>query len=166
MLTQIYVDIWHHWATMSWNNDTSIKGPCFTDSMFKWIFLNENYHKLIRLLLKFYPGVQATRYCLNQFWLSIGLPRANYREIWMIDAPSSRPKQFNSSPPSLNGRLFADNIFECIFMNEKFCISIHIPRDLIDNNSVLVQVMAWHQTGDKPWPEPMLTQFTDAYMRH
>ena len=36
----------------------------------------------------------------------------------------------------------------------------------IDNKSVLVQVMAWRQTGDKPLPEPMLAQFNDAYMRH
>ena len=25
--------------------------------------------------------------------------------------------------------------------------------------------MAWRRTGDKPLPEPMLTQLTDAYMR-
>ena len=25
--------------------------------------------------------------------------------------------------------------------------------------------MAWHRTGDKPLSEPMLNQFTDAYMR-
>ena len=36
----------------------------------------------------------------------------------------------------------------------------------IDNKSALVQVMAWRWTGDKPLPEPMLTQFTDAYMWH
>ena len=29
-----------------------------------------------------------------------------------------------------------------------------------------VQVMAWRQTGVKPIPEPMLTLFIDAYMRH
>ena len=28
----------------------------------------------------------------------------------------------NSSPPGQNGRHFADNIFSCIFTNEKFCI--------------------------------------------
>ena len=32
--------------------------------------------------------------------------------------------------------------------------------------SVLVQVMAWHRTGEKPLPESMLTHFTDAYLRH
>ena len=36
----------------------------------------------------------------------------------------------------------------------------------IDNKWALVQVMAWRWTGDKPLSEPMLTQFTDAYMRH
>ena len=65
----------------------------------------------------------------------------------------------------------ADDIFKCIFINEKFCILIRIslkfvPRGPIDNRPALVQVMAWHQTGDKPLPEPTLTQFTDAYMQH
>ena len=41
-----------------------------------------------------------------------------------------------------------------------------IPNGPIDNKSALVQVMAWRRTGDKPLPEPMLTQFTDTYMRH
>ena len=65
----------------------------------------------------------------------------------------------------------ADDIFKCIFMNEKFCISNQIslrfvPKGPIDYKSALVQVMSWHQTGVKPLPEPMLTQFTSAYMRH
>ena len=65
----------------------------------------------------------------------------------------------------------ADNIFKWIFVNEKVCNSIRIslnfiPRDPIDNRPALVQVMAWRRTGDKPLPEPMLTQFIDAYMRH
>ena len=67
--------------------------------------------------------------------------------------------------------IFTDDIFEYIFMNQKFCISIRIslkfvPKGSIDNKSALVQVMACRLTGDKPLPEPMLTQFTDAYMRH
>ena len=75
----------------------------------------------------------------------------------------------NSSPPGQNGRHFSDNIFKCIFMREKSCMSIRIllkfvSKSPIDNISALVPVMAWRQTGDKPLPEPMLTQFTDAYM--
>ena len=39
-----------------------------------------------------------------------------------------------------------------------------IPNDPVDKNSAaLVQVMACHQTGGKPLPEPMLIQFIDAY---
>ena len=32
----------------------------------------------------------------------------------------------NSSPPGQNGRDFGDDIFNCIFMNEIFCILIQI----------------------------------------
>ena len=57
------------------------------------------------------------------------------------------------------------------FHEWKFCISIQIslkfaPKSPTDNNSALAQVIAWRQTGDKPLPEPVLTQFIDAYMRH
>ena len=77
----------------------------------------------------------------------------------------------NSSPPGQNGRHFADDNLKCIFLNENDRIRIRIslkfvPRSPIDNKSALVQVMAWCRTGDKPLPEPLLTQFTDAYMRH
>ena len=67
--------------------------------------------------------------------------------------------------------ILADNIFKCIFLNENDRIAIRIslkfvPRSPIDNKQALVQVMAWRRTGDKPLPEPFITQFTDTYMRH
>ena len=37
-----------------------------------------------------------------------------------------------------------------------------VPKSPIDNKSVLVLVMPWCRIGDKPLPEPMLIQFTDA----
>ena len=40
-----------------------------------------------------------------------------------------------------------------------------VPKGPIDNKSVLVQEMAWRWIGDKPLPQPMLTEFTDEYMR-
>ena len=63
-----------------------------------------------------------------------------------------------------------DDIFKSIF-NESVWISIKIslkfiPKGPIDYKSALVQVVAWHRTGEKPLPESMLTQFTDAYIRH
>ena len=36
----------------------------------------------------------------------------------------------------------------------------------VDNKQSFCQVMAWGRIGDKPLSEPMLNQFTDAYMRH
>ena len=67
--------------------------------------------------------------------------------------------------------ILADNNFKCIFFNENDGIPIRIsmkfvPRVPIDNRPALVQVMAWHRTGDKPLPETMLTQFNDAFLLH
>ena len=78
---------------------------------------------------------------------------------------------FNSFPPGQNGRYLGEDSFKCIFMNEKFFILIWISLKFvskipIDNKAALVQVMARCWIGDKPLPEPMLTPFTDAYMRH
>ena len=66
---------------------------------------------------------------------------------------------------------FADDNFNCIFLNENEKIPIRfslnfIPRSPIDDKPALVEVMAWRRTGDKPLPEPMLIQLIDAYMRH
>ena len=41
-----------------------------------------------------------------------------------------------------------------------------LPKGPVDNKSALVQAVACRQTGGKPLPEPMLTQFIDAYMQH
>ena len=74
-------------------------------------------------------------------------------------------------PPRQNGHHFAGDIFRCIFVNDKFCILIEIslkfvPYGLVDNSQALVQIMAWRRIGDKPFSEPILAKFTDAYMRH
>ena len=76
----------------------------------------------------------------------------------------------NSSPSEQNGHHFVDDSFRRIYVNEKFCILIKIslnfvPKGPNDNNPALVQVMAWRRIGDKPLSEPMLTWFTDPYMR-
>ena len=33
---------------------------------------------------------------------------------------------------------------------------------LINNKPALIPVMAWHQTGDKPLPKPMLAKLSDT----
>ena len=67
--------------------------------------------------------------------------------------------------------ILADDIFNSIFLNENGMIPIQIslkcvPRSPIDNKPALVQVMAWHRTGDKPLPEERMTLFIEAYLRH
>ena len=67
--------------------------------------------------------------------------------------------------------ILANNNFKCISLTENDRIPIQFslkfaPTSPIFNKPALVQVMAWCGTGDKPLPEPMLTQFTDAYMGH
>ena len=64
----------------------------------------------------------------------------------------------------------SDYILKCIFLYENDRIQIQIALKLassstIDNRPALIQVMAWRRKGDKQLPEPMMTQFTDAYMR-
>ena len=56
-------------------------------------------------------------------------------------------------------------------MNEKLGIPIQIslkfiPKGPFANKSALVQVMAWHRSGDKYFPEPKLIQLGDAHMEH
>ena len=67
-----------------------------------------------------------------------------------------------------NGSHFADNIFRCIHLNENVIkISLNfVPKASIINIPASVQIMFWRQIGDRPLSEPMLTPFTDAYMRH
>ena len=60
-----------------------------------------------------------------------------------------------------NGRHFVDGTFKCIFLNENARFSIEIslmfvPKGPINNIPALVQIMAWHQPGDKPLSEPMV----------
>ena len=45
-------------------------------------------------------------------------------------------------------RMLPDVLWKCIFA----------PKGPVDNNSALVQLMAWCCEGDKPLPAPMLTQ--------
>ena len=65
----------------------------------------------------------------------------------------------------------ADDIFKRIFLNENYRLFVlislrYVPNGLIINLPPLVQMMAWRRPGDKPLSEPMVAEFTDAYMRH
>ena len=76
------------------------------------------------------------------------------RKLW-------NPLYFNTLRPRQNGRHFADDIFNRIFLNENIWIPIKIslrfvPKGPINNNPSLVQIMAWRRPGDKPLSEPVI----------
>ena len=78
---------------------------------------------------------------------------------------------FDAPTPGKNGGHFADDVFKCIFVNEEPWILIKIrltftPKGPINNNTAMVYKMACLRIGDKPLSEPVLSGFTDAYMRH
>ena len=67
----------------------------------------------------------------------------------------------NTLRPSQNGRHFPDDIFKCTFLNENAWISIKIslkfvPKGPMNKIPALVQIMAWHRSGDEPLSEPMM----------
>ena len=71
--------------------------------------------------------------------------------------------EINTLRPRQNGRLFADDTFKRIFLNENDRISIKIalkfvPKGLINNIPALVMIMAWRRPGDKPLSEPMVVR--------
>ena len=73
------------------------------------------------------------------------------------------PAPFNTLRPRQNGRRFADDTFKRIFLNENVKISIKnllnfVPKGPFNNNSALVQIMAWRRPGDKPLSEPMMVR--------
>ena len=67
----------------------------------------------------------------------------------------------NTLRPKQNIGHFPDDIFKCIFLNENYCTSIkislkYVPQGPINTIPALVQIVAWHQSGDKPLSEPMM----------
>ena len=91
-------------------------------------------------------------------------PKCNRTLIRIIknnNCPSVDSSGVNTLRPRQNGRYFADDIFNCIFLNENAWISLKIslkfvPKVRIDNIPSLVQIMAWRRPGDKPLSEPMM----------
>ena len=71
--------------------------------------------------------------------------------------------------PRQKGRHFASEIFKYIFLNGNFWISNkislkYVVLGLTDNMSTLLQIWWLDRTGDKPSSDPMIIQFTDAYL--
>ena len=73
------------------------------------------------------------------------------------------PRRLNRLRPRQNGRHFADDTFNRIFVNENVRISIKFPltfvlKGPVNNIPALVLIMAWRRPGDKPLSEPMMAR--------
>ena len=87
---------------------------------------------------------------------------------WQLTTPSvaqlaacTNEEIVNTFRPRQIGCHFADDILNCIFLNENVWIPIKIslkfvPKDPINNIPALVQIMVWRRPGDKPLSEPMM----------
>ena len=61
--------------------------------------------------------------------------------------------------------ILADDIFNCIFWMKMIEFRFKFHWNMFPGHQ-LTKSQHWHRTGDKPLPEPMMTQFIDAYMRN
>ena len=131
-----------------------------TDSMASSEFFGEIYRKISRVHCTYMKvswnitGIFVEHPSGHWRWGFVARTVSNEKVFSLLSA-------FYSSPPGQNGRHFADDIFRCIFMNEKLHILIEISlkfthKGPIDNNPALVYIMAWRRIGDKPLSEPML----------
>ena len=58
---------------------------------------------------------------------------------------------------------FYENSCRCILIR---ILLKFVPKGLIDNYPSLFQIMVWCRTKDKQLLEPIMAQYTDAYMRY
>ena len=101
----------------------------------------------------------------NIYKLSAGLLGTNRKEFWIkIRTCSFRP--FCSGLSLLVSEQMAFVLqkicFNSCYWKNTFVYWFKFTDGLIVCKSALVQVMAWCLTGDKPLPEPMLTEICDA----
>ena len=73
----------------------------------------------------------------------------------------SQCQLINTLRPRQNGRHFANDIFQWIFLKENAWLPIKIslkfvPKGPISNIPALVQIMGWRRPGDKPLAESMM----------
>ena len=141
-------------------------GRHFADNICTCIFFNENYCILIKFSLKFVgKGPIDNNPALVQImaWRRPG--NKPLSEPMVVSLPThicvTWPQWVNTLRPRQNGRHFADNTFNRIFVNENVRILIKfslkfVPKGSINNIPALIQIMAWRRPGDKPLSEPMM----------
>ena len=85
------------------------------------------------------------------------------------EAPPYKNSNFNKLEVEKMANVVLMIFSKCIFIKENQFILMQISltfvsKDSNDNKSPLIQIEAWHQTGDKPLSQPMMAYITDTYM--
>ena len=129
--------------------------------IFNWTTRKKSKFQSIQKLLAEENGFRNDVYKMTQFIQGLCVCLQN-------DAIVFRPQHVNTLRPRQNGRHFADDTFNSIFVNENVRISIEfslkfVPKRSINNIPALVQIMAWRRWGDKPLSEPMMVDYRRIY---
>ena len=121
----------------------------------------QGYFIVTRAIICSSNSEEPWRICTNKS--SVGQFNTNMLSYSANIGISMRLSDLNSLRLRQNGRLFADDTFKRIFLNENARISIKIslkfvPKGPINNNPALVLIMACRLVGAKPLSEPMLVR--------
>ena len=90
--------------------------------------------------------------------------------IWALNKRLSKQPQgwwFGTPSCSLwrigmqSGRFYADDTFKRILVSENLSPKF-VPKRPIKNKPELIEIMAWHRTGNRPLYEQIITQFTNG----
>ena len=185
MLT-LFCEIWNIFAaemiTSSNGNIFRVTGPLcgeFTDEfpsqrpvmqsfdVFFDLRLNKRLRKQSRGRWLEMPSYSLWRRCNDHSWKIFKINTLLVGDLVMKRARTAAVMA-STFHPGQNGCHFGRRHFQMHFLEWKSdTISIQISvkfvlRNPTSNKPGLVQLMVWRQTGDKPLPLPMMTQFTDA----
>ena len=94
---------------------------------------------------------------------NLSLKEALFAEAWSLTQLGVTLFKFciNTLGPRQDGCHFPDDIFRCISLNENIWFTINISLSFVLKGPIynipeLLQIMAWHRSGDKPLSEPMM----------
>ena len=101
---------------------------------------------------------QHLEICLPE---TVGTPETGVSLGWPVGAVGTATQSQCTQDKMAD--MFADDIFECFFLNENIWISIKIspnfvPKVPINKIPALVQIMAWCRSGDKPLSKPTMVR--------
>ena len=144
------------WRVWGWNACSEIMYTMLTAPLTwcKWTQIK---------LMKLKKNVMSTlQWALSSDGLALGsVTTSAWKIMTKFVSPFYTGLALNTLMPRQNGHHLPDNILKSIFLNENVWISLKIWLKFvlnvwINNIPVLVQIMEWHWSGNKPLSRPMM----------